>query len=77
MCEQSARRAFTGFYSGRINTLGKVNLKHGVIEARVRLAATNPYAWCAPPTAAHDQPSTAAGSRRLWKIVVGRERPWA
>jgi len=47
VCQKSQRRALSGFYSGRVNTFGKVNLRHGVIEARVRLAMANPYAWSA------------------------------
>ncbi|EOD11391.1 hypothetical protein EMIHUDRAFT_452459 [Emiliania huxleyi CCMP1516] len=47
VCDQSDRRPPTGFFSGRINTMGKAALKHGVLEARVRLASHNEYSWSA------------------------------
>jgi len=45
VCAESNLRQPTGFFSGRVNTFGKIHFRYGVIEARLRLASHNQYSW--------------------------------
>jgi len=47
ICQRSDERPPTGFFSGRVNTKDKVQIKYGVIETRIKLATRNSYSWSA------------------------------